>query len=56
MEEAQVQANEILAGIQSRRAEEQKKYDELLAQKQKMLSSLKEMAEDVSGLLEKVQA
>lgn len=56
VEEAQVQANEILAGIQSRRAEEQKKYDELLAQKQKMLSSLKEMAEDVSGLLEKVQA
>lgn len=50
-----MQANEILAGIQERRAEEQKKYDELLAQKQKMIASLSDMAKEVNSLMEKVQ-
>lgn len=52
LEEAQAQANGILEGIQDRRAEEQKKYDALLEQKQTMLASLKELVEKAGSLLE----
>lgn len=55
VEEAQVQANDILAGVQSKRVEEEKKCSALKEQREKMISSLTEMTAEVQNLIEKMQ-
>ncbi len=55
LKDAQAQADEILAGIQDRRAEEQKRYDELMNRKKEILDTLTQMQEGVQELLQKAQ-
>ncbi|MDO5146796.1 MAG: DivIVA domain-containing protein [Eubacteriales bacterium] len=55
IEDAEARANEIVGGIQARRSEEQQKYNELLTEKKKMITSLHDMVAEVEELLKKTE-
>lgn len=55
IEDAEVQANEVLAGIQSRKEELQQQYEDLVQQKGKMVTVLSELTAEAETLIEKAK-